>query len=71
MIEGPIEPSKKSDIQRLLEDHLALEHFKQLITKDRIFKQEKRPHDDSSSDKSDGLSVVFKSQPPPKKKHAL
>ena len=64
MIEGTIELSEKSGIQRLLQEHLALEHFKQLVSKDRFFKQGR---DDSSDDSDDGLSVVFNTQPPPKK----
>ena len=36
MIEGTIEPSKRSGVQRLLQDHFALDHFKQFVMKDHF-----------------------------------
>ena len=62
MIEGT---SKRFGIQRLLQDHFALDHFKQLVLKDCFFK--KLNEGSSSDDSEDGLPVVFSCKPPPKK----
>ena len=65
MIKGTIEPSERSGIQRLLQDHFALDRFKQLVLKDCFFK--KLNEGSSSDDSEDGLPVVFSCKPPPKK----
>lgn len=65
MINQLIEPSEKCGIQKQLHDNHVLDHFKQLITKDRYFK---RKTDESSSDDEEGVPVVFHCIPPPSKK---
>ena len=65
MINQEIEPSEKSGIQKRLQDNYALDHFKQLLLKDRYFKKAEESSDE------EGLPVVFRCIPPPSKKPRL
>ena len=65
MINQQIEPSEKSGIQKHLNN--VLDHFKQLLSKDRYSKKAEKT-EESSDDDDEGVPVVFHCIPPPSKK---
>lgn len=67
MVDSRIEPSEQSGIQMHLQKFLALQHFKQLTLKNKIFG--KREHDDEDSSDDDGVHIMYNCKPPPRKQH--